>query len=59
MEQVSQSALQDIQHNCDKKIYRKHKRQQMITVEDVIYASFIEALSIISLDEHMDTWMNI
>lgn len=59
MEQVSQSGLQDIQHNCDKKIYSEHKLQQMITVEDVIYASFIEALSIISLDEHTDTWMNI
>lgn len=33
----------------DKEIYCKHKLLQMITVEDMIYASFIEAISIISL----------
>lgn len=49
VKQVSQADLRDTSHSCEKKIYCKHKLLKMITVQQMIYAFVIEAISIISL----------
>lgn len=49
VKQVSQADLRDTSYSREKKIYCKHKLLKMITVQEMIYASIIEVISIISL----------